>query len=178
MFSCYVEGIIYRNRTKFSNHMKITREFDYRNAKSILKSTHPRMVKEIVTILNNRGKAIDLTPSGKQRKLSSQVQNYFLESGWGKEVASPSLPEMSYDLMKDGVAIEIELGHKRLVFADFFEFLADYSSESISAGVMIVASDSEKFGHKWHNSVASTQRKIESIDRLFLVPIWVIGIDP
>jgi hypothetical protein len=85
---------------------------------------------------------------------------------------------MQYDLLKGQVPIEIEIGHERLVFPDFFEFLADYSSGHIAAAVMIVTGNPKAFGHSWHCSLRSTQRKIESVKGVYLVPTLVIAVDP
>ena len=66
----------------------------------------------------------------------------------------------------------------RLVYADFFEYLADYSKGFVKAEIMIVCGDPSKFGHTWHNSIKSTQKKIGAIKESFLVPVLVIGIEP
>ena len=82
------------------------------------------------------------------------------------------------DLVKEDIPIEIELGHQRLVYADFFEFMADYSNGHIPLAIMIVTGDPKKFGHTWHNSLESTKRKILAIKETFLVPVLVIAVDP
>lgn len=43
---------------------------------------------------------------------------------------------------------------------------------------MIVTGAPEKFGHEWYNSLASTKKKIEAIKEAFLVPVFVIAVDP
>ena len=85
---------------------------------------------------------------------------------------------MQYDLLKGRVPIVIEIGHERLVFPDFFEFLADYSNGHIDAAVMVVTGNPAAFGHKWHCSLKSTRRKIESVKGVYLVPTLVIAVDP
>lgn len=85
---------------------------------------------------------------------------------------------MQYDLVKDRVPIEIEIGHERLVFPDFFEFMADYSNGHIDAAVMVVTGNPLAFGHNWHCSLKSTQRKIASVRAVYLVPTLVIAVDP
>lgn len=161
--------------------MKISTEFNYRNAKEIIQKTNPGLFEEIQNILNDKTNQLNLELSdGKmQRDTSKQIQEFFTKKGWKKEIQSKGIPEMKYDLVKDeNFPVEIEVGHMRLVYADFFEYLADYSKEFIKAGIMIVCSDPFKFGHNWHNSIKSTKNKIEKIKESFLVPIWVIGIDP
>ncbi len=81
-------------------------------------------------------------------------------------------------MLKSNVPMEIEVGHQRLVYADFFKFLADYSQNRIPAGLMIVTGTPERYGHSWHNSLASTRRKLEAISSVFLVPILIIAVDP
>lgn len=161
--------------------MKIVSEFNYRNAKEIIQQNNPELLKEIYNILNDEDNRLNLKPLDGmlQRDTSRQIKQFFLKQGWKEEVKCKAIPEMKYDLVKDeDFPVEIEVGHMRLVYADFFEYLADYSKEFIKAGIMIVCSDPLKFGHIWHNSLKSTKNKIEKIKESFLVPILVIGVDP
>ena len=158
--------------------MKVVGEFNYRNAKEILEKKYSKILKEILAILSTPKNKINLKAVGKQRQLSSQVQDWFVKKGWKKEQPCFTIEDLRYDLLKKNIAIEIELGHKRLVYADFFEFMADYSNERIPLGIMIVTGDPKKFGHSWHNSLESTKKKIEAIKETFLVPIYVIAVDP
>lgn len=161
--------------------MKIASEFNYRNAKEIIQQDNSELLKEIYKILNdpNNKLNLNLVEGKKLRDTSKQIKQFFLKKGWKDEVGCKAISEMKYDLVKDeNFPIEIEVGHMRLVYADFFEYLADYSKEFIKAGIMIVCADPLKFGHIWHNSLKSTKNKIEKIKESFLVPIWVIGIDP
>ena len=95
-----------------------------------------------------------------------------------KEAPSFTIPEMRYDLLKVNIPIEIEIGHQRLVFPDFFEFMADFSKEKIPGAVVVVTGDPKQFGHNWHCSLDSTKRKIDAIREVFLVPVLVLAIDP
>ncbi len=70
------------------------------------------------------------------------------------------------------------MGHQRLVYADFFKYLADYSQQRIPAAFMIVTDDPHSYGHNWHCSLESTRRKIEAIASVYLVPTLVISVDP
>ena len=159
--------------------MRIIDEFNYRNAKEIIQQNNPELLKELYNILNNVSLNLEIEEGKHQRDTSSQIQQIFVSKGWNKEVTCKAISGMKYDLVKDeNFPIEIEIGHMRLVYADFFEFLADYSKEFIKAGIMIVCNDPLKFGHTWHNSLKSTKNKIEAIKESFLVPILVIGIDP
>ncbi|KXA91787.1 hypothetical protein AKJ63_00915 [candidate division MSBL1 archaeon SCGC-AAA259D18] len=158
--------------------MEVYDEFNYRNAKSVLKKEHPSLLEEIYSILDDPKNKLDLTSEGKQRQISKQLQNLFVDKSWEKEVSVYSIPELKYDLVKDKLPIEIEIGHKRLVYADFFEFLADYSNGHIKLGIMIVTGEPERFGHTWHNSLDSTKRKIKAIEKVFLVPLLAIAINP
>ncbi len=158
--------------------MRITGRLDYRNAVSILETSAPGVVAEVEGILTHPDHVLDFEKKGKQRNLSKQVQSWFGDAGWETEAPSFSIPDMRYDLLKGRIPIEIELGHQRLVFPEFFEFLADYSKEQIPAAIMIVTGDPELFGHNWHCSLASTTRKIDAIREIFLVPVLVIAVDP
>lgn len=159
--------------------MKIIEEFNYRNAKEIIQQNNSELLNEIYEILNNGSIKLEIKENKHQRDTSDQIQQIFLSKDWNKEVHSKAVPGMKYDLVKDkDFPVEIEIGHMRLVYADFFEFLADYSKGFIKAGIMIVCNDPLKFGHTWHNSLKSTKNKIEAIKESFLTPILVIGIDP
>jgi len=161
--------------------MKIASEFNYRNAKEIIRENNPRLFEEISNILNNENNQLNLKllDGKRQRDTSKQIKQFFLEKGWRQEINSKAIPEMKYDLIKDeNFPVEIEVGHMRLVFADFFEFLMDYAKGFIKAGIMLVCNDPSKFGNLWQNSLKSTKNKIEKIKESFLVPIWVIGINP
>lgn len=157
--------------------MRVKGEFDYRGAKSILKEKAPGILKEIYKILNNPKNKLDLSHRETVRLLSKQIQDFFVKKGWKKEQRC-IIPKLKYDLKKNDIPVEIEIGHERLVYADFFKFLADFSKSKISCGVMIVTHDPKKFGHTWHCSLESTKRKIKGIEETYFVPILVIGIDP
>lgn len=161
--------------------MKIISKFNYRNAEEIINQINPELLKEIYSILNRQDNKIDLSLiKGKtQRDTSTQIKRFFINKGWKEEQKCKAIPDMKYDLVKDdNFPVEIEVGHMRLVYADFFEFMADYSKENIKAGIMIVCEDPKKFGHTWHNSLKSTKNKIEKIKETFLVPLLIVGIDP
>lgn len=159
--------------------MRISDSFDYRNARAILEHEYPILVSEIDNTLKDPNRHLIVgasTPSG-QQDLSRQIQSFF-PSGWQAEQPTFSLPDLRYDLLKVKVPIEIEVSHQRLVYADFFKFLVDYSNREIPAGVMVTASDPNLFGHDWHNSCKSTRAKIEAVSKNLLVPILVLGIEP
>lgn len=159
--------------------MKLFGEFDYRNAKAVLSAAAGKQLQEVYEILEHVDSKINLdAANAAQRQLSTQLKNWFVARGWEAEQPAFSVPGMHYDLFKNGIPIEIEIGHERLVFPDFFEFLADYSNGHISAAVMIVTGTPRLFGHSWHCSLRSTQRKIESIKGVYLVPTLVIAVDP
>lgn len=158
--------------------MRISGEFDYRNSRAALDASSPGIYREILRILEHPDNNLDLSSKGKQRNLSKQVQLWFVQNGWKSESPPLTLPDLRYDLIKDRIPLEIEIGHKRLVYADFFKFLADYSKSQIPAAVMVVTGDPLKFGHSWHNNLESTSKKIAAVSEVFLVPILVVAIDP
>ncbi len=161
--------------------MKISSEFNYRNAKEIILQYNPKLLNEIYEILNNKENKLnlDLIHGKSQRDTSKQIKKFFLDKKWNEEKSCKAIPEMKYDLVKDeNFPLEIEVGHMRLIYADLFEFLADYSKEFIKAGIIIVCGDPIKFGHIWQNSIKSTAKKIIAIKENLLVPILIIGIEP
>lgn len=164
---------------RLPNSVRVLGEYDYRNARGIVHSRRPEVLSELDRLLNNDEFHLKLgAAEGKTQNLSRQLQTYFSGYGWGVERPLFVLPDLRYDLVKADVPVEIEIGHERLVYAVFFKFLADYSQRKIPAGVMIVAGNSRDFGHTWHNSLESTQRKIEAISSTLLVPILVLGLQP
>lgn len=158
--------------------MRIVREFDYRNASAVIESVSPGTVEKIRSILTSPASTLNLSSSEKQRSLSSQVKKWFVALGWKGEVPAIAVPGMRYDLHDGRIPIEIELGHERLVYPDFFEFMADHAQQHIPAAVMIVTHTPSLYGHDWHCSIASTERKILAIQNIYLVPTLVIGVDP
>ncbi len=159
--------------------MRILGEFDYRNAKGILESRRGAILEEIYRLLNADEFKLKLGPaSGKLQNLSRQIQRYFADHGWSVEHPLFTLPDLRYDLVKEDVPIEIEIGHERLVYAVFFKFLADYSQHRIPAGVMVVTGNPRDFGHTWHNSLENTRRKIQAISGALMLPMLVIGVKP
>ena len=159
--------------------MKIMDVYDYRSAHGILASRKESVLDEVLSILNDETKSLALNAArGAQRNLQSQIQRFFVKAGWERERSHFSIPDLKYDLVKEDIPIEIEIGHERLVYADFFKFLVDYSNGYIPAGIIVATENPESFGHTWHNSRESTARKIEAIKRSLLVPILVIGIKP
>ena len=159
--------------------MKIVNTYDYRNALGILKSTKKGIIDGVFSILNDKSNFLILGPrKGEQQDLSKQIQKIFVNASWKEEQPLFSVPDLRYDLLKENIPIEIEIGHQRLVYAVFFKFLSDYSNEKIPAGIMIVTENPKSFGHTWCNSRESTMKKIEAIKKALLVPILIIGIEP
>ena len=162
--------------------MKLVSTFDYRNARSIIRARYPNTLESIESLLSDPKRKLDLaTKQGaKQRGLSSQLQKMFLDlgKGWQKEQPCLSAEGLKYDLTQSDLPVEIEIGHQRVVYADFFKFMADHSNGQIHAALMIVTDDPNAFGHDWHCSLESTKRKIESISRIYLVPTLLLGISP
>ena len=159
--------------------MRVVETYDYRHAHSILKSEKENILNETFSILNDESNSLTLDTRGHaQRNLSRQIKEFFIRAGWKDEVSHFTVHDLRYDLVKENVPIEIEIGHQRLVYADFFKFLIDYSNGYIPAGIIVATENPESFGHTWHNSRESTARKIEAIKRSLLVPILVIGIEP
>ena len=158
--------------------MHIIQESDYRNAVAILKAKTPGLLEEIREILNDPENTLDLEAHGGQRDPSKQIKNYFPQGDWQQEAKHLSIQDLRYDIMKNGVPIEIEVSHERLLYADFFKFLIDYSNDKIPACIIIATENPLDFGQTWHNSRMKTMRKIKAIIKLFLVPVLVIGISP
>src|SRR5262245_50992905 len=115
MLYCLIIYIAKLQQLWHRNCMKISKEFDYRNASAVLEASAPGIVAEIRSILINEVHILDFALKGKQRDLSVQVQDWFVQYDWQKERRTFAIPEMKYDLLKGNVPIDVELGHQRLV---------------------------------------------------------------
>lgn len=159
--------------------MQISAEFSYRYAKEILQAVAPKELQDIQSVLNNPHNTLNTKKAKKQRNYSAQIKDWFVsQKGWKAERPCKAVPGMKYDLQKGLVCVEIEIGHQRLVFPDFFEFAADHAKQNIAAGVLIVTCDPIKFGDNWHCSLQSTKLKIASVSDWLTVPLLVIAVDP
>lgn len=159
--------------------VEIQGETSYRGGREIIKQSKPEEYGTLTRILNGNQFTIDIeAPDKGQRDISGQVQREFVNEGWETEVSVKNMDGPKYDLFRNDVPIEVELGHRRMVYADFFKFLADYSERDIPAGVMIVTENADEFGKSWHNSRASTLNKLSAVEDNYFVPLWIIGISP
>jgi hypothetical protein len=159
--------------------MQIIDEFSYRYAKEILEAIAPVELSDIRAVLKDSRNLLNTDTAKKQRDYSAQIKSWFIsQKGWQAEQPCKAVPGMKYDLQKALVPMEIEIGHQRLVFPDFFEFAADHAKQNIAAGVLIVTHDPIRFGHDWHCSLASTKLKIASVADWLAVPLLVIAINP
>ena len=159
--------------------MQIGAEFNYRYAKEILQAVAPTELEDIQSVLNDSRNVLNTNKAKTQRDYSAQIKSWFMsQKQWKAEQPCKAVPGMKYDLQKGLVSIEIEIGHQRLVFPDFFEFAADHAKQNIAAGVLIVTCDPMRFGHDWHCSLASTKLKISSVADWLTVPLLVIAINP
>jgi hypothetical protein len=157
----------------------IVDETSFRSGREIIKQSRPEEYGTITRLLTGNKFDIDTqSPEEGQRDISGQVTEQFESNGWKTEVRVKNMSGPKYDLYRNDVPIEVELGHKRMVYADFFKFLADYSERNIPAGVMIVTENAEDFGRSWHNSRNSTLQKLSAIEDNYFVPLWIIGIEP
>ena len=159
--------------------MIIGAEFSYRYAKEILQAVAPEELADIQCVLNDPGNVLNADRSKTQRDYSAQIKGWFgSQRQWKAEQPCKAVPGMKYDLQKGLVSIEIEIGHQRLVFPDFFEFAADHAKQNIAAGVLVVTCDPMQFGHDWHCSLASTKLKIASVADWLTVPLLLIAVNP
>jgi len=159
--------------------MQIGAEFSYRYAREILQGVAPKELKDIQSVLNDPRNVLNTEKARKQRNYSAQIKDWFVsQKGWNAEQPCKAVPGMKYDLQKGLVCVEIEIGHQRLVFPDFFEFAADHAKQNIAAGVLIVTYDPMQFEDNWHCSLQSTKLKIASVADWLAVPLSVIAVNP
>jgi Restriction endonuclease BglII len=156
--------------------MQIGAEYSYRYAKEILQAVASEELQDIQCVLNDPRNVLNADKAKSQRDYSAQIKNWFVsQKQWKSEQRCKAVPGMKYDLQKGLVSVEVEIGHQRLVFPDFFEFAADHAKQNIAAGVLIVTHEPMLFGHDWHCSLASTKLKIASVAEWLTVPLFVVA---
>jgi hypothetical protein len=140
--------------------VEVLGETSYRSGREIIKQAKPEEFGTIDRLLNGGNFELDTeSPDERQRNISDQITDEFSAEGWQTEVKVKNMDGPKYDLFRNGVPIEVEIGHRRMVYADFFKFLADYSERHIPAR-------------------DSMMNKLSAVEDNFFVPIWIIGIPP
>lgn len=158
-----------------------TREF--RHAESVL-NTKYRIKKEIVRVLDSL--ELDVPRNGSRAEAFSphrQIQQAFLEHGWEAEaLVSPRTERRQYfDLLKDRVAIEIELSNRERLYRDYLRFQLAEADDRIDVGVILMLDDDARFVHPCglRTSLPRLEDAVDDLKALHdcvAVPIWLVGL--
>jgi len=161
-------------------------EYSHRHGKELLQVLHPRVLKEIQTILSDTPRF----PHGaiKGQTVKNHLTEAFVVQGWETEGAADFSTDKrdALDLCKWKIAIEMEFSRFEMFFRDFFRFMLLYERREIDVGVIITLD--EMAYERWHGGVksyrsarASQQRLVDFLkgdySSVVRVPLWCIGIE-
>ncbi len=147
-------------------------DYDFKFAKTILQQHFPHLMREIeaaVAELNTPlGRGVRPTPA-------KVLEDLLVSKGWQRQQpVTPNHPHLRFDLIKDKVAVEIQLSDPADCYNDFLKFLLAYNLEVIEVAVEIVYDDSVKGQNLPH--LGKVRRDLEVYRRVIPCPIWVIGL--
>ena len=162
------------------------REFSHYHGKELLETLHPGIAHEVEDIL------YELEPYPHGKKKGETARKYLIESfvkhDWMAHVDISFNTEKTetLDLMKQDVAIEVELSRFEMMFKEFLKFSILYQQKNLDCGILLTFDD-EVFS-RWlsgvpsHEGVRASLEKARSIlnskyGSAIIAPIWVIGIE-
>jgi len=146
-------------------------EYSHFHGKELLKTIHPEVYREVISIIT------ELEPF-----------NHGEKKGWQREGKADFKTDKEdfLDLCKWKIAIEMEYSRFEMFFRDFFRFMLLYEKREIDVGIIITL---DQMAYKrWAGEAKSYERARASLDKLidFLkgdyssivkVPLWCIGIE-
>ncbi len=146
-------------------------EFSFRRGKEIL-TKRPEVHASILAALINtqeacRGKGA----SARARRLHQELE----AEGWAKGIAEGEM----ISLVKERVAVEVELAGHEPIYRDYLRLLSIYKAGKITAGVLITNADSRSKQSRGRARAATFGRvktELEQWHDVITVPIWVVGL--
>lgn len=161
-------------------------EYSDFHGKELLKTIHPNIYKEVITVLN------ELQPFNHGEKKGTTVKDYiskaFEKKGWQKESKADFKTDKEdyLDLCKWKIAIEIEYSRFEMFFRDYFRFMLLYERREIDVGIIITLDQMAYI--RWTGEAKSYESARASLDKLIdfikgdystivKVPLWCIGIE-
>lgn len=159
------------------------RGYEHRHAVSILNSNY-RIKREIERILDDINlpipSRIRMPPS---RQAHLEIQKAFFRRGWKREaLVSPRTSTRHYfDLLKDRVAIEIEISCRERLYRDYFRFTLAEKEGRIDVGVILVLDEEMREVHPvgLRNGLPRLEDAADDLTSLrdvIGVPIWVVAL--
>lgn len=159
------------------------RGFEHRHAVSILNSNY-RLKREIERIIQN----IELTLPRRlgppePRRPHQEIQKAFHRHGWKREaLVSPRTSTRHYfDLLKDRVAIEIEVSCRERLYRDYYRFALAEKEGHIDVGVILLLDEDARYVHPigLRNGLPRLEDAADDLTSLrdsIGVPIWVVAL--
>jgi hypothetical protein len=159
------------------------RTFDYRHAEVVLRSKC-RLKTEIQRILSKLELQAQRSPNNSMGESPHrQIQRAFERFGWRAEALVSPLAgaQHRFDLAKQGVAIEIELSTRELLYRDYFRFMLAEAQGILQVGVIVLLDESARrlYPVGVHASFPRLEDVVEDLHCLngsIPVPIWVIAL--
>lgn len=147
-------------------------EYEFKFAKTILERHYPQRLVEIETAIaeldSPLGRNITPTPA----KL---LERSLADQGWESQaIVSSAASRLRFDLLRDKIAVEIQLADPSDCYNDYLKFLLAYNLELIDIGVEVVYDDSIRGNNI--PRVSKVRRDLELYRRVIPCPIWVIGL--
>ena len=159
------------------------RGFEHRHAVSILNSNY-RLKREIEHILENLHlplpRCMDSPASWRPHV---EIQKAFHRHGWKREaLVSPRTSTRHYfDLLKDRVAIEIEISCRERLYRDYYRFALAEKEGRIDVGIILVLGEEMREVHPvgLRNGLPRLEDAADDLTSLrdsIGVPIWVVAL--
>lgn len=159
------------------------RSFEFRNALSILNS-NLRLKREIEKILASLD--LDLPrphASHASARPHEQIQRAFVRRGWQAEalVSQRTVKRHHFDLLKERVAIEIEISNRELLYRDYMRFLLAEAENRIDVGIILLLDYEARYVHPcgMRNGLPRLEDAEDDLRALrpaIGVPIWVVAL--
>lgn len=152
--------------------MVVYSEYDFKFAKTILMEHYPVCFQDL-------GEAISelRTPLGRNIKPTPAqlLEEILVTKGWARQQrVTPRSGNLKFDLMKDKVAVEIQLADPSDCYNDYLKFLLAYNLESVDVAVEIVYDNSVR-----GNNIPRLNKVVRDLDiyrRVLPSPLWVVGL--
>ena len=159
------------------------RAFEHRHAVSILNANY-RLKREIERVLER----FEMAPPRRigppeLRRPHLEIQKAFHRHGWKREaLVSPRTSTRHYfDLLKDRVAIEIEISCRERLYRDYYRFVLAEKEGRIDVGIIVLLDDAVRELHPVGLRPGLPRLEDAADDLTSLrdsigVPIWVLAL--
>jgi hypothetical protein len=158
------------------------RSFEFRNALSILNS-NLRLKREIEKVLANLDLDLPRYSNHASSRPHEQIQRAFVRYGWQAEalVSQRTAKRHHFDLLKERVAIEIEISNRELLYRDYLRFLLAEAENRIDVGIILLLDYDARYVHPcgMRNGLprlADVEDDLNALRHTIGVPIWAVAL--